>query len=114
MKGADASSRDPCRELLRDEVEDEDVVEDGTQFLDEGLVSFVGDVGIEAGFVGKGDDEAMGESLGFLLGAEVGAPFEVGDRVDFGGKGGEAFLDGFDLSGGGVLLELEADDVAVV
>ncbi len=100
------------RVLLRDEVEDEDVVEDGLKDLDEGLVVGMGKIDVESGTILEGDDEAMGEAFGAIFGADIGAPLEVGDGVDLAFEGGEFLLDGFNLSRFSVFLELEADDVA--
>ena len=98
--------------LFGDKVEDEDVVEDGLEDFDEGLVVGMGKVDVESGTILEGDDEAMGEAFGAIFGAHIGAPLEVGDGVDLAFEGGEFLLNGFDLSRFGGFLELEADDVA--
>jgi len=97
--------------LLAPEIDDEDVGEDGLEDLDEGLVIGVREVGGAALFVVEGDDEAVGEILVESFGAVVGAPFQGGDFRDLLLEGDEGFLDFLDLGLGGVVLELEGDDV---
>ncbi len=98
---------------LRDEINDEDLVENGEKDFDESLVSFVGNVGFQARFVLKAYDEAMSVALGVIFRADIGAPLEIGDGVDLLFERGELALDFFDLLRLGVVLELETDDVAI-
>ena len=61
-----------CSELLRDEVDDEDLVHDGDELFNEGAVGLVREVDIEAGAVLETDDEAMCVALGVVFRAHVG------------------------------------------
>lgn len=102
-----------CRELLRDEIDDEDFVHDGDELFDEGVVGFVREVDIKAGAVLETDDEAMGVALSVVLGAHVGSPFDAGDGGDFLFQRSELFGDVGLLLVGGVLLKLDDDDMTV-
>ena len=81
--------------------------------FDKDLVVLVGQVGLQSLLILEGNDEAVRESLGVVLGAHIGSPLVIGDGVDFRGKLGEGLFDGGHLVLAGVILELEADDVAV-
>ena len=99
--------------LFRHEVDNKGLVEDGKELLHEGLVILMGQVGLQPLLVLEGDDETVGVSLGEVFGAHVGSPLVVRDGADLGGKSSEGLFDGCDLVPGGIVLELEADDVAV-
>ena len=99
------------RALLADEVEDEDVVEDGLEDFDESLMVIVGKVNVETGAVLEGYDKTMRETFGAVFGADVGAPLEVDDGMDLSFEGGKFLLDIFDLLGFGFFFEFEADDM---
>lgn len=99
--------------LFSDEVNDEGLVEDGKQLLYEGLVILMRKVRFQALLVLKGDDKAMGVSLSEVFGAHVGPPLVAGDGVDLGRKSSKGLFDGCDLILGGVVLELEADHMAI-
>ena len=98
--------------MVKSKVDDEDVVEDGFEDFDEGLVVGVWEVDFASFFVGEGYDEAVGEPFVEAFGAVVQAPFEPLDFGDFLLQAREGFLDLLDLGFGGVFLELEADDVS--
>ena len=55
----------------------------------------------------------MGVSLSEIFGAHVGPPLVACDGVDLGGKSRKGLFDGGDLILGGVVLELEADHMAI-
>ena len=97
--------------LFADEVEDEDVVEDGFEDFHEGLVVRVGKVNVETGAVLEGHDKTMRETFGAVFGANIGAPLKVDDGVDLSFERGEFLFDIFDLLGFGFLFEFEAHDV---
>ena len=60
--------------LLADEVEDEDVIEDGLENFDESLMVSVRKVNVETGAVLEGYDKTMRETFGAVFGADVCAP----------------------------------------
>ena len=62
------------------------------------------DVNVEARLVLEGHDEAVGESLCFVVGCNIGAPLVVGDGLDFLGERGEFLFDVSDLGLGGVVF----------
>lgn len=113
--GCEFRETDPLitNSLLRHEVDDEDFVEDGEEFFDEGFVVLVREVGFEATLVFEGDDEAVSEPLCVVLGTHIGTPLVVGNSVDLFGEIAEGFFDAGDLGLAGIILELEANDVAI-
>ena len=98
--------------LSGNEVEDEDVVEDGLEDLDKGLVGVVRAIDLEAGHVLEADDKAMSEAFGAVLRADVGAPLEAGDGVDLPLEGCKFLFDVLNLGGRGIFFELKTNDVA--
>lgn len=72
----------------------------------------MGQVDVEAGLVLEGHDEAMSKAFGPILGAHVGAPFEIHDGIDLAFEGREFGFQLFDLGGRRFFLELETDNVA--
>ena len=99
--------------LFRHEVDDEGLVENGQKLLDEGLVILMRKISFQALLVLEGDDKAMGVSLSEVFGAHVGPPLVACDGVDLGGKSSKGLFNGCDLILGGVVLELEADYMAI-
>ena len=69
------------------------------------------DIGLDVGLVFEGEDPHVGEAFIEVFFADVGSPFERLDLGDGAFEGGERGFDAFDLFGGGLLLELEGDDV---
>ena len=75
--------------VLRPEIKDGDVVEDGSEDGAKGLVGGMRQVDGAVGLGLEGQDEAVGESLVVLLGAVVGAPLKRGDLGNLGLEGDE-------------------------
>lgn len=99
--------------LLGDVVEHAGLVEEGLELGDELFVSVVREIDFQAGLVGEGDEEAVGEAVVETFGADVGAPLEGLHGVDFLGQGDEGVLDGLHLLRLGAVLELKEHNVAV-
>ncbi len=97
--------------LLNFEINHPDFVENGRKDVNELHVFVVGKVGVAVGFVCKGDEEAVREAVVLHFGAVVDAEFEAFDQIDFAFEGRELLFDLLDLFGGGVVVELEEDDV---
>ena len=98
--------------MVKSKVDDEDVVEDGFEDFDEGLVVGVWEVDFASFFVGEGYDEAVSESFVEPFGAIVFTPLEGTDPGNLTFQSGEFSLDFFNLRGIGAFLELEAHDMA--
>src|SRR5687768_8432715 len=79
--------------LLRPEIDDECILKYGAKQLAKRFVFGVGEIGVAVLFGVEGEDEAMGEALVELLGADVGAPIERSDSGNLFLEGGEGLFD---------------------
>lgn len=79
-------SSDSCWDsILRRVIEDECLIENWNEDVFECDMSWMGDVGFEAGLVLEGDKEAMGEAIVFAFDTFALTPFVSLDGVDFAG-----------------------------
>lgn len=99
--------------LLGHVVHHADLIEQGFELFHKLLVGGVGEVNFQSGFVGKGDEEAVGEAVVETFRADVDAPLIPFDGVDLRRQLTEGLFDVLDLLGAGAVFELEEDDVAI-
>ena len=70
-------------------------------------------VDINASLVGKGHEEAVGETIVDVLGTHIGTPFETLHGVHLLGECDEGLLDALHLLRRGAVLEFKKHNVAV-
>src|SRR5882724_3947223 len=107
---AAAKNRDTL--LLGPEIDDKRFVQVRTQEFAEFLVSGMDEVSVAILVGNEGQKEAVSVTLSEIFRADVGAPFESANEIDFCRKGAEGVFHLLDLLRGSSLLELKQDDVA--